>query len=70
MIAPEALAKFNSVKEILSHGHKFIACGCRDGDLIYQLWCATGETYELKVQPLTESNFKIIDIQEADFPQP
>ncbi len=69
-VSKEAEHQLLEKKEILRHGHKFIECGCRENKLIYRLWCANDETFELEVIPVGNNQFTITGIQAAEFSHP
>lgn len=69
-ISEEAEILLREEKEILLNGHKFIECGCIDSLVIYHLWCANDETYQLEVEVLGNNEFLIVGIGEAEFSHP
>lgn len=69
-ISKEAELQLSEKKETLRHGHKFIECGCRENKLIYRLWCANDETFELEVNLAGNNQFTITGIQSVEFPHP
>lgn len=69
-ISKEAQTQLLEKNETLRHGHKFIACGCRENKLIYRLWCANNETFELELKIIGNKQFSITGIQEAEFSHP
>ncbi|HBS89071.1 MAG: hypothetical protein A2W91_06590 [Bacteroidetes bacterium GWF2_38_335] len=69
-ISIEAENQLLKIKETLHHGFKFIECGCLENRLIYHLWCANDETFELEVKLVEDNHFTITGIQAADFAHP
>lgn len=69
-ISKETESQLLEKKETLCHGFKFIECGCRGSNLVYRLWCANDETFELEVKPTNGNHFAIIGIREAEFLHP
>jgi hypothetical protein len=69
-ISKEAESQLLKEKETLRHGHKFIECGCKDNKLIYRLWCANNETFELEVKIVGNKKFTITGIQAVEFSHP
>jgi len=69
-ISEEAEIRLQEKKETLHHGFKCVECGCRGNTIVYRLWCATNETYELEVQPDRNNRFTITGIRAATFEHP
>lgn len=69
-ISKGAESQLMEKKETLRHGFKFIECGCKGNDLIYRLWCANDETFELEVKLVGKNQFAITGIHAAEFSHP
>jgi len=69
-ISTEAQTELLKEKETLRHGHKFIECGCRNDIVVYHLWCANNETFDLEVTPLDSNQFTITGFRASEFAHP
>ena len=69
-ISKKAESQLSEIKETLRKGHKFIECGCRDNKVIYRLWCANDETFELEVTVSESNRYIITGIHSAEFSHP
>ncbi len=69
-ISEKAKSQLTEIKETLRNGHKFIECGCKDDKLIYRLWCANDETFELEVELFENNQYIITGIHAAEFSHP
>jgi hypothetical protein len=69
-ISKKAESQLVEVKETLRNGHKFIECGCKENKLIYRLWCANDETFELELTLFENKNYLITGIYSSEFSHP
>lgn len=69
-ISKEAVNQLTDKKEALHHGFKISECGCNEDQLVYHLWCANDETFDLKVKQINNNHFLIIGIGKSEFSHP
>ncbi len=69
-LSKDAINQLSEHLTTLQHGHKFMACGCVNDKLTYQLWCSNDETFHLEVALNESGNFEIVGIEIAEFDHP